>query len=65
MTILQVKIPSAQAFTAHTKGVKNPLESLKSDTSCTSRQHLSVRTSAEEKCPQLKTSEDVEQDVEA
>ena len=42
------QIPSAQAFTVHTKVVKNPPESLKSDTSCTSRQHLSVRTSAEE-----------------
>ena len=59
------QISSAQASTAHTKVVKNPLESLKSDTSCTSRQHLSVCTSAEEKCQQLKTSEDIEQDVEA
>ena len=35
------KIPSAQAFTADTKVVKNPLESLKSDTSRTSRAFIS------------------------
>ena len=46
--------------------MKNPPESLKSDTSHTSRQQLSVRTSAEEKCQQLKTStEDIKQDAEA
>ena len=46
--------------------MKNPPESLKSDTSPTSRQHLSACTSAEEKCQQPKTSkEDVKQDVEA
>ena len=59
------QIPSTQAFTAHTKVVKKPLESLKSDTGCTSRQHLSAYTGAEEKHQQLKTSEDVEQDAEA
>ena len=59
------QIPSAQAFTAHTKVVKNPLESLKSDTSLSSRQHLSACTSAEEKHQQLKTSKDIEQDIEA
>ena len=59
------QIPSAQPSTAHTKVVKNPLESLKSDTGRTSRQHLSVCTSAEEKCQQLKTSKDIEQDAEA
>ena len=59
------QIPSAQAFTAHTKVVNNPPEFLKSDTGCTSRQHLSAHTSAEEKCQQLNTSEDVKQDAEA
>ena len=59
------QIPSAQAFTAHTKVVKDPLESLKSDTSHTLKQHLSARTCADEKCQQLKTSEDIEQDAEA
>ena len=59
------QIPSAQAFTAHTVVVKNLPESLKSDTSHTSRQHLSVHTGAEEKCQQLKTPEEVKQDAEA
>ena len=46
--------------------MKNPLESLRSDTSHTSRQYLSAHTSAEEKHQQSKTSkEDVEQDVKA
>ena len=55
-----------QTSTANTRVMKNPLESLKSDTGPTSRQHLSVCTSAEEKCQQPKTSkEDVKQDVEA
>ena len=45
--------------------MKNPLESLKSDTSCTLRQYLSAHTSAEEKPQQPKTSkEDIEQNVE-
>ena len=57
------QIPSAQTFTADTKVVENPPESLKSDTSHTSRQHLSI--DAEEKHQQIKTSEDVEQDAEA
>ena len=44
----------------------NPAESLKSDTSHTSRQHSSAHKSANEKHQQPKTSkEDVEQDVEA
>ena len=59
------QIPSAQTSTANTRVTKNPPESLKSDTGCTSRQHLSAHTSAEEKCLQPKTSEDVEQDAEA
>ena len=45
--------------------MKNPPESLKSDTSCTSRHHLLVHSSTEEKCQQLKTSQDIKQDVEA
>ena len=59
------QIPFAQAFTAPTKVVKNPPESLKSDTSRTSRQHLSACTGAEEKHQQLKTTEDIKQDAEA
>ena len=45
--------------------MKNPPESLKSDTCCTSRQHLSVHIDVEEKHQQLKTSEDIKQDAEA
>ena len=59
------QIPSAQTFTADTKVAKNSLQSLKSDTSHTSRQHLSVCTGAEEKHQQIKTSEDIKQDAEA
>ena len=58
-------IPSAQIFTTDTKVVKNPPESLKSDTGWTSRRHSSVHTAAEEKHQQIKTSEDVEQEAEA
>ena len=42
---------------------RNALESLKSDTSHTSRQHLPVRTDADEKHQQIMTSEDIEQDT--
>ena len=59
------QISSAQTFTAHTKAVKNPPESLNSDIGRTSGQHLSVCTIAEEKCQQLKTSKDIKQDAEA
>ena len=45
--------------------MKNPPESLKSNTGHTSRQHLSACTSTEEKHQQLKTSKNVEQDAEA
>ena len=45
--------------------MRNPPESLKSDTGHTSRQHLSACTGTEEKHQQIKTSEDVEQDAEA
>ena len=55
-----------QTSTENIRVMKNPPESLKADTGHAPRQHLSVRTSAEEKCQQLKTSkEDVKQDVEA
>ena len=40
-------------------------ESLKSDTGCTSRKHLSAHTDAEEKHQQIKTSQDIKQDAEA
>ena len=43
------QIPSAQTSTVNTRVTKNPLESLKSDTSHTLRQHLSACTSTEEK----------------
>ena len=59
------QIPSAQIFTTDTDVAKNPLESLKSDTSHTSRQHSSAHTAAEEKHQQIKTSEDIEQNAEA
>ena len=45
--------------------MKNPPESLKSDTSHTSRQHLPVHTDADEKCQQIKTSKDIKQGAEA
>ena len=44
--------------------MKNLPESLKSDTGCISRHHLSVCTGAEEKHQQIKTLEDVKQDAE-
>ena len=54
-----------QTPTANIRVTKNPLEFLKSDTGCTSRQYLSVHTSAEEKPQQPKTSkEDIKQNVE-
>ena len=59
------QIPSAQTSTANTRVMKNPPESLKSDTGRTSRQHLSACTSSEEKHQQLKTSKDIQQDAEA
>ena len=57
------QIPPSQTFTADTKVARNPSESLKSDTGHTSRQHLPVHTDADEKCQQITTSEDVEQDL--
>ena len=55
-----------QTSMANIQVTKNPLESLKADIGHAPRQHLSARTSAEEKYQQPKTSkEDVKQDVEA
>ena len=47
------------------KAEGNALESLKSDTSHTSRQHSKVPTDADERHQQTMTSEDVEQDTNA
>ena len=57
------QIPPSQTFNADTNVARNPPESLKSDTSHTSRQHLPVHTDADEKHQQIKTSEDVKQDA--
>ena len=57
------QIPPSQTFTADTNVARNPPESLKSDTGHTSRQHLPARTDADEKHQQIKTSEDIKQDV--
>ena len=59
------QIPPTQTFTADTNVARNPLESLKSDTGHTLRQHLPVHTDADEKHQQIKTSEDVEQEAKA
>ena len=56
---------AVQTSTVNTRVMKNPPESLKSDTGHTSRQQLLARISAEEKCQQPKTSkEHIEQEVE-
>ena len=59
------QIPPSQIFNADTNVARNSLESLKSDTGHTSRQHLIVHTDADEKHQQIKTSKDVKQDAEA
>ena len=59
------QIPLSQTFTADTNVARNPLESLKSDTSHTARQHLPVCTDVDEKHQQIKTSEDIKQDAKA
>ena len=67
-TILSSKdnqIPPSQTFIADTNVARNPPESLKSDTSHTSGQHLPVCTDADEKHQQIKTLEDVKQDAKA
>ena len=50
-----------QKSTEDTDVTKKALESLKSDTSYTSRQHSEVPTDADEKCQQITTLEDVKQ----
>ena len=59
------QIPPSQTFTADTNVARNSPESLKSDTSHTSSQHLPACTDADEKHQQIKTLEDVKQDAEA
>ena len=49
------QIPPTQTITADTSAGKNPLESLKSDTGHTSRQHLPAHTDADEKHQQIRT----------
>ena len=50
------QVSSAQTSTGNTRVMKNPPESLQSDTGHTSKQHLSAHASAEKKCQQPKTS---------
>ena len=59
------QIPPSQTFTTDTNVARNPPESLKSDISHTSRQHLPACTDADEKHQQIKTSEDIKQDAKA
>ena len=59
------QIPPSQTFTADTNVARNPPESLKSDTGHILRQQLPVRTDADEKHQQIKTSEDVKQHANA
>ena len=55
--------PPTQTSTADTNVVRNALES--QDTGHTPRQHLPVCTDADEKCQQIKTLEDIEEDANA
>ena len=57
------QVSSEQTSIEDTNVARNASESLKSDTGHTSRQHLPVHTDADDKCQQIKTSEDVEQDA--
>ena len=59
------QVSSKQTSIEDINVARNAPESLKSDTGHTSRQHLPVCTDADEKCQQIKTSEDVEQDANA
>ena len=59
------QVSSKQTSIEDINVARNTLESLKSDTSHNSRQHLPVHTDADDKCQQIKTSEDVEQDENA
>ena len=56
------QIPTTQMFIANINVARNAPESLKSDTSHTSRQ---VHTDADERHQQIMTSEDIEQDTNA
>ena len=53
------QMPPVQTFTEDNNVVKNPPESLKSDTRHISRQHLSAHTNADEKHQQIKTLQDI------
>ena len=57
------QILPTQTVTVDTNVARNTLESLKSDTGHTLRQHLPVHTDADEKHQKIKTSEGVEQDA--
>ena len=57
------QILPTQTVTVGINVARNTPESLKSDTGHTLRQHLPVCTDADEKCQQIKTLEDVEQDM--
>ena len=59
------QIPPTQMFIADINVARNALESLKSDTSHTSRHHLPAHADADKKHQQIITSEDVEQDKNA
>ena len=59
------QVSSKQTSIEDINVARNALESLKSDTGHISRQHLPVRTDADEKHQQIMTSEDVEQDTNA
>ena len=57
------QIPPTQMFMADINVARNAPESLKSDTSHISKQHLPVCTDTDEKHQQIMTLEDVEQDT--
>ena len=59
------QVSSKQMSIADINVERSTPESLKSDTSHISRQHLPVRTDADEKHQQIMTSEDIEQDTNA
>ena len=59
------QIPTSQTLTTDTNVARNLPESLKSDTSHVSGQHLPAHTDADEKRQQAKMLEDVEQDAAA
>ena len=59
------QVSSKQTSIEDINVARNALESLKSDTGHISRQHLLVRTDADEKHQQIMTLKDVEQDANA